>query len=480
MTIKDLFSPVKGFLYSLILLTTFTACDNEDEIVPQVTEELTEEVQINNWIYDTMKEVYFWTDELPSDPNKDLDPTDFFASLKSSSDRFSVIVPDYDELINSLNGVTMEAGYEFMLARVSGENEDVVAIILYVKNNSPAADANLLRGDVITHINGEKITTSNYRTLLDAIEYSHNIQYKRFDTSTKTFVPQQELNLDAVVLAENPNHMNKVITSQTGKKVGYFVYNFFSPGTDKSTTYDDEARQIIADFKAQGVNEIILDLRYNSGGSLSSAVNLASLLGKNVDETKIFSENRWNSLYQEYIEGLADGDQILRKRFINLSENIGNQLSSSKIYVLTGSRTASASELVINGLLPYMDVHIIGEKTVGKNVGSIPVDDEDNPENAYGLLPIVFQVYNSGGESNYADGFLPLADDQVKDIQLPLTPLGDTKEPLLEHALNIIDGITGRFGIDKEMEEQRSKYTVEPIESSLDKKIRTNRIIFDK
>lgn len=468
------------FLVVILFISTFTACreDDEDLIVP--VDEKTEVNEVNSWIYETMKDIYFWSDEIPGNISTSLDPADYFKALKNTNDRFSVIVGDYQELINSLSGVNTEAGYEFTLARVNGESEDVAAIVLYIKENSPAEDAGLLRGDIITHINGQKITTSNYRSKVKEIKASHSIKYKRHNTASGSYEIQPDLSVNAVVLSENPNFIHKVITSQTGKKVGYFVYNFFSSGTNGSTQYDEETRRIFAEFKAAGVDEMILDLRYNSGGSLTSAVNLASLLGKNVDNNKIFSENIWNETYQEYIEGSSNGDQILRRRFLNLTENIGNQLPSQKIYILTGSGTASASELIINGLMPYMDVHIIGEKTVGKNVGSIPVEDEENKDNNYGLLPIVFKVYNSAGESNYSNGFLPQAEDQIKDLQLPLEPLGDVDEPLLARTMEIIDGVSssGRFGTAKE--EEKVEYTIEPIMSSLDEKTRSNRIILDK
>lgn len=452
-------------LIFLPFLAFLTSCDKE--------EPLPAHVEINNWIYDTMKEVYLWTDFIPPSVDKTKEPELFFKDLLYYQDRFSAIYPDYVELQKALEGVSTESGYEYMLAKVSSSSDEVVAIILYIKENSPAAQANLERGDVITKINGTLITTSNYKSLLKQLQSTHTITYKRFNNTTSEFEVQPDVTLDAVVISENPNFLYKVITSETGKKVGYLVYNFFDSGPNNTTVYDDELKQIFADFKAQGINELILDLRYNSGGSLTSAIHLASLAGQNVDDTKIFSENKWNDLYQNYIEGLDNGDQILRRRFVNLQENIGDQLSSGKIYVLTGSRTASASELIINGLRPYMEVFLIGEETVGKNVGSILLNEEDNPDNPYGILPIVFQVYNSAGESDYGDGFIP--DILVEDLQFPLLPLGDVNEPLLSMALANIDGkTTGR--IYEEMS-RPSYMTVEPIMSSIDKKAYSNKLI---
>ena len=458
-------------IFSLFLL----ASCKEEEINPIDEVDDGPHAEVNTWIHDVMKEVYLWTDDIPDDISKNQEPEVFFDALLYSGDRFSALVPDYDELINSLNGVTYEGGYEYSLAKT--EDDNVVAIVTYIKENSPAVNTDLKRGDVITEINGSVMTINNYRDILEQTESTHTLTFRRYDNNLGSFTDQPELEMSTVVLAENPNFTHKVITSQSGKKVGYFVYNFFSSGPDNdSKAYDEEMIQVFSDFQAQGIDELVLDLRYNSGGSLTSAVNLASLIGRGIDNTKVFSENRWNSLYQDYIEGLEDGDAILRRRFVDLTQNIGDNLASGKFYVLTSSRTASASELVINGLSPFMDVHIIGDKTVGKNVGSIPIEDDENAENPIGLLPIVLKTYNSLGQSNYENGFNPAPEDIVSDLQFPMLPLGDPEEPLLARALEHIDGVTGRRDVYTEKYDDRE---LEIISSSLDKKIRSNRLIID-
>jgi carboxyl-terminal processing protease len=459
------------FVYQLLALFllagTFVAC-KDDDVAPAPDANVT----INEWIYEVMNEVYFWTDEIPSNIQKNQDPTDYFKKLLSSKDRFSWIVPDYQDLINSLSGISKEAGYEYMLSRASANNDDVVAIVLYSKKDSPAFAAGIKRGDVITHINGTKMTLTNYRSAIGQISENHTVDYLRYNETTEGFEPQQSLNLATVELAENPNYMHQVFELDGGKKVGYYVYNFFAAGPTTGTQYDQEMENIIADFKSKGVNEVVLDLRYNSGGSVSSARKLGSLLGKGVSSSKVFYENRWNALYQNYFEGRADGDAILRGRFFDNAANIGDNLSSGTLYVLTGSRSASASELIINGLAPYMDVVLIGEKTVGKNVGSVPIEDTDNDENPYGILPIVFQIYNSQGQSDYGNGFAP--NFEVDDFTFPMRDFGDRDEPLLATALSLIAGEGGRIAPDKTPRE-----VLTPIMTSIDRKARTNRLIFD-
>ncbi len=443
------------YAWSLMLTTlialsmlTISGCGNDDDDDPGGGGTPTPpnpNREINNWIYDNMDVYYLWTDQIPSNPNRTQDPEDFFDDLLSSEDRFSYIVDDYQDLINSLNGVSLEAGYEFVLFRESADNENVIALILYVKHNSPAEDAGLMRGDIITQINGTTMDLDNYQFLLGNIDSDHDVSYERFVNESSAYVDQGSVSLTAIELADNPNHVAQVLDFG-GQKVGYFMYTFFSPGTGQA--YDNEMDQIFADFKAQGVTNFVLDLRYNGGGSVSSARNLASLIAPGVTGTNIFYENRWNDELQAYIESLEDGDDILRGKFLEKAENIGQSLAGQTVYVLVGSRTASASELMINGLLPYMDVVIIGEETIGKNVGSIPIEDDENDDNDYGMLPIVFRTYNSDGLSNYADGFSPAGDNLVEEfMQLPLEPLGDPSEPLLARALELMGISTpGRVG----------------------------------
>ncbi|MFY8079029.1 MAG: peptidase S41, partial [Flavobacteriales bacterium] len=104
----------------------------------------------------------------------------------------------------------------------------------------------------------------------------------------------------------------------------------------------------------------------------------------------------------------------------------------------TSTRTASASELIINGLKPYMDVFLIGDKTTGKNVGSVAFEDKENPKNKYGILPFISRSFNSLDQSDYTTGFAP--NIEVKESSERLKPLGDVKELLLRKAQPVLKG----------------------------------------
>jgi len=461
-----------SYVTALLLATSvLMSCKKDEEVAPNKGIDTT--AVVNSWLERTMREVYFWTDQIPKPLDKTLAPKDFFKSMLSPDDRFSVIYPDYQELIRRLSGVSKEAGYEFVLSRVSGSETDVVAVIIYVKKGSPAALAGMKRGDVVSSVNGVAMTLSNYSSLIGQTSEAHTLDFRRIVNGS--YANQPKISLTTLEIAENPNFLDSVYTLPGGAKVGYFVYNFFSAGVSGSE-YDQQVDLVFAKFKAAGVQDLVLDLRYNSGGSLSSATNLASLMGKNISSSKIFYENKWNQAYQTYISGRADGDQILRGRFKDKAQNIGGLLSAGRVFVLTGTRTASASELIINGLRPFMNVVLIGDKTVGKNVGSIALQDEGVKSNKYGILPIVLKIFNSLGQSDYDKGFTP--NFSINEFSTPLLPLGDVKEILLNKALNEVLG--GGITLARAPDGEEAVNSPEILGSSIDKKARTNRLIVDQ
>lgn len=450
-----------SLLLGLFIVLFSFSCQKDPEL-PQV--DPSSSAAANRWIYDVMKQVYLWLDNLGTPISENSDPEDYFeALLYRPTDRFSVIYPDYQELINSLNGINLEAGYEFTLYRESQNNSNVFAEITYIKKNSPASLVDLKRGDIVTQINGTQITLDNYRELLGKISAQHSLTYSRFDEGQGGFVSKGEISLTPVQLAENPNFLDSVYTIN-GEKIGYVVYHFFAPGPgENSPAYDNEMDQIFADFKAQGIQHLIVDFRYNGGGFVSSAVNLASLIAPGVSSTSIFSKTKYNSFITENVESLRN----VQTPFKSKPQNLGPILKGNRVYILTSSRTASASELIINGLKPYMDVFIIGDVTTGKNVGSIPFEDEENPSNKYGILPIVSQSFNSLDQSDYTTGFQP--NISAKESAERLRPLGDVNEQLLRKAIEQITGIPSGARV-----QQLDRVD---LASTLDRKTRSGRMI---
>lgn len=395
---------------------------------------------VNNWILENMQFWYYWNSALPASPDKSQEHEAFFNSLLNEEDRFSWIQENFQELLKSLQGVNKEAGFEYVLYRASPGSNDLVVQILYVKPNSPASSAGLQRGDLISRINNQTLTVDNYRDILAEMSEPFTILYKELDEETQQFGGQKEASLSVVEYAENPNFLHQVYT-YNDRKVGYYVYNLFATGpSSNSTAYSDEMDQIFANFKAQGITDLIIDLRYNSGGAESATRNLASLIGKGVNSSKIFSKRQYNADVEKAIKDDPTlGPNFLLVKFTDKTPNIGAQLRESRVYILTGSRSASASELLINGLRPYMDVFLIGNQTVGKNVGSISLYEENDAKNTWGMQPIVTKSFNSLDQSDYDNGFNPQILDA--DNSLFLYPLGDPRERLLNLALKEITGL---------------------------------------
>ena len=451
--------------FKIILLISFLgilfSCNKEEDL-PAV--DPSSNAAANRWILDIMDEAYYWLGNLGNPISEDSSPEDYFeALLYRPTDRFSVIFPDYQELINSLNGISLESGYEFTLYRESASSEKVFAEVTYIKSNSPASAVDLKRGDRITAINNTEFTTANFREVLAFTDATHTLEYSRYDAALNQYQPKTGISLTPVQLSEDPNFLDTIYTIDN-QKIGYVIYHFFSPGPGNgSKQFDNEADAIFAKFKSEGINHLIVDFRYNGGGFVSSAVNLASLIAPGVKSTDIFSKTKYNSFIMDQIPELRD----VKTTFLAKNENLGNTLTGNRVYILTSNRTASASELIINGLTPYMDVFIIGNTTTGKNVGSIPFEDEANPTNKYGILPIVTQSFNSLDQSDYTTGFNPNI-IALESAEL-LLPLGDINEQLLRKA---IAQITGSSPSGRILKSERFD-----VASSLDQKIRTGRMI---
>lgn len=470
-TFKSLFSPFPGMF---VVLLAVVSC-SEDEIVPaaEVPAAVTHDANayVNSWILENMEYWYLWNDKLPAKTDQNLDPESYFESLLNPEDRFSWIQSNYEELLNSLQGISKEAGYEFVLYREKEGSNNVILQLLYIKAGSPAEAAGLKRGDIVTHINGSQLTTGNYQELLSQIKSNHEVLYKSLMVDEQKFGDPKTVALSTVQFSENPNYLHKVIENG-GKKIGYFVYNFFAGGTDNQPgLYDQEMDAIFADFKSKGITDLVVDLRFNSGGSESSARNLASLIGQGVDASKVFLKRQYNAQVQDaIIKDPSLGEEYLTSHYMKKANNVGSQLTSGRVYILTSSRTASASELIINALKPFMEVFLIGDTTYGKNVGSISLFEENDEKNLWGMQPIVVKVFNSEGLSDYSTGFVP--DVIHKDNGIYLYPLGDPREALLGHAIGQITGTTTSSRITRE--------TRTPVGHSLDLKKRSYNLIMDE
>lgn len=464
--------PIRYALAALLLVAGLASCKkNTEDVTPAPT--YSGNKPVNDWIYAQMSDYYYWNDKLPAYASTDTtaNPEDYFygllnkydATTNPDGDRFSWIAANADSLEAALSGESVTTGMQFRLFLTEQGKTNVAGQVLYVAKGSPAEKAGLRRGDVFTKINGQALTTANYARLLYA-GGSTTYGLATVNAATQTITDSNaSVSVTPLTFQEDPVFFDSVYTV-SGKKVGYLVYNEFNPGPNGSNvaTYDQHIGQIFANFKAQGVQELVLDLRYNPGGSSESATKLASLIGKGVGPGKVFFKQQYNAGLTQYLTRQYGADSF-NEYFTTEANAIGNQLN--RVFVLTSDWTASAGELLINGLRPYMTVTIIGDKTYGKNVGSTTISDDEG-KIRYGLQPIIVKAFNSQGKSDYTGGFQP---DAAVDEPLNLRRLGDPQETLLGTALQAI-ATNGRLAATN-----RSATPLTEIDASLTRKANFGR-----
>lgn len=431
------------FKYILFLLATtslLTSCfkDNDDELTGILSTEV--EFQVKDFIYRGLNFFYLYkadTPELANDAFASEDekntflqsfesPETLFSFLTSPQDRFSILEDNYIELINALNGTTDTNGMEYGLVLYPDGSGNVFGYIRYILPNTDAADQGLTRGVIFNTVDGQQITEDNFRSLFEPSTYT--IGLANYDGTTVT-PTGDEVTLTKAPYTENPVYIAKTFIIE-GQSIGYLMYNAFT------RDFDPELNAAFAQFQADGVTDIILDLRYNGGGSVSTATDLASMVTGQF-QGQVFYNEEWNADRQdEYAEpGLFDG-------VLTTGEAI-NSLGLERMFVITTGRTASASELVINGLEPYIDVIQVGTNTSGKFQASFLLFDapapnfdisQANPAHTYAMLPLVFKTVNVAGNTDFIDGLAP--DVEIAEDYSNLGVLGDTNEPLLAAILN--------------------------------------------
>ncbi|MEY2670556.1 MAG: hypothetical protein RLZZ577_872 [Bacteroidota bacterium] len=443
------------FILLLLLLVTAQACqkDQDDTIVGSSSS--TANLEVQNFIWKGLNQYYLWqTDVANLADNRfanqaALDafltnykvPQDLFDALRVSPtiDRFSWMVDDYVTLEQSLQGITKNNGVEFGLSYKPNSTTEVFGYVRYIIPGSDASTKDIRRGEIFTAVNGTPLTTTNYQSLLFGTNDNYTLNMADYNGTTFSS-NGKTVQLTKTTLSENPILIKNVITVGA-KKIGYLMYNGFY------ADFDSQLNAAFGDFKTQGITDLVLDLRYNSGGSVRTATYLASMITGQFTG-KVFAKQQWNTKINSYFE--TNDPNGLRNFF---TDKIGstpiNSVNMSKVYILTTKSSASASELVINGLKPHINVVQIGDVTTGKNVGSVTLYDSPdfsatnrNPKHKYAMQPIVLKIVNSDGFGDYFNGLTPT--HELKETISTFGVLGDVNEPLLKLAIAKITG-TGKM-----------------------------------
>lgn len=453
---------------SLLIISSFLNCSNKISSIPA-------DIEINDFVWKGMNAYYYWQSDVPDLRDDRFSnqaeinnfsasfstPEDIFESVRyepGTVDRFSWIVDDYVALENAFQGIRLSNGMEFNLYTNQTNSNNVYGVVYYVIPGSDAEKKGVLRGMVFSGINNTQITVLNYRDLLtNSASVNYMLNLADFSAGDPV-LNGTEINLSKEQLQENPIAITKIF-NEGSKKIGYLLYNQFA------SSFDGELNASFGYFKENNITDLIIDLRYNGGGSVRTATYLASMIN-GTNTGKLFSQEIWNEKVMN-----ASAPEYFFNNFTNqilntdsngtilINEPI-NSLSLQKVYFIITGATASASELIINGMNPYIDIRLVGTKTVGKQVGSVTLYDSDtygrnganlNVNHTYAIQPIVLEIKNANLENN-PDGYV--ADDYLpenfgrEDGIINLGVLGFKTDPLLNTAItSIIAGLKSNKSI---------------------------------
>ncbi|TLX74604.1 peptidase S41 [Labilibacter sediminis] len=402
------------FLISVLFL--FAACEKDNGISSEV-------IEINKFIDEAMSTYYFWNVQMPNlSPSKEPDSKKYFEKLLYDKiDQWSFITDDVDALNNYFAGIRKEMGYSLRGYYAFEGSNQVVAFIEYVEPGGPADNAGLKRGDMIVEANGETLTPANYGVLFNSESLTLGLG-TFLNGRIEHLSPY--VKLQAEVLQVDPI-LKKEIFENNGSKVGYLCYTSFI------NELEDDLIAAFGEFKAAGISELILDLRYNGGGAVSTAKLMAGMIGPSSLPGELFIRTSYNTLLTNSIrEYESNSDDY----FYDYFESYSNNLNLSRVYVLTTQNTASASEMVMYSLMPYMQVIQIGEQTHGKYYGSTTISDEDN--HSWALQPIIMRAENKDNSIDYSVGLVP----DVNEWDEYSNELGTMEDVLTAMALDLIWG----------------------------------------
>ncbi len=476
---------LKIALIALVVFSLNTSCYKDKDDDPVDVAVINDE--INDFVWKAMNIFYLYKEQIPNLAddrfsseeaytaylNGFSEPEELFESViyqRELVDRFSFITPDYIALEQQFQGVFKSNGLEFNFYRQPQNPNAVFGLIRLVLNDSEASAAGVKRGQIFNAIGGVPMTVENFGALLSTDTYTLN--FATYNTNG-TAAPEDdriESTSDKATLTKMPYNENPVYISKVlevnGIKIGYLMYNSFT------RTYDSQLNDAFGQFKTAGVQHLVLDLRYNGGGS----VNTASLLGSMI--TGQFNGQVFSKLV--YNENLQSENTLFN--FKNNASEVGgtiNSLNLDKVYVLTTDRTASASELIINSLSPYIDVVQIGDRTTGKSQASITLYDSPNfsrqnanPNHTYALQPLVALSTNKNDAPVDPTGLQSAVEQfRIRESVNNLGVLGEPSEPFLAKAIADITGSGRSFpSVDRNLI---------PLKDRVDIKILDNEMYID-
>ncbi|QNK63287.1 hypothetical protein H7F33_01860 [Pedobacter sp. PAMC26386] len=438
-------------------------------------------------LYLYAKQIYYWSDALPA--YEQFNPRQFSSKSKpldNYNDELYAITqlklnpatgkpyeyygdgfPKYSRIDDmTLANPSASSSIKFADVDVDGNGYDVgIRPVAYIFLNSdkyelfvtavypgsPAAAAGVKRGWIITKVNGTAVGAS--------FKSESSWVFDAFNASSVTIEGQNaidkvpfKLTLNRASYKSSPVYATKVI-ARGGKKIGYLAFARFAALSGSDGLSDASLDPVFADFSAQGVTDLVIDLRYNGGGYVNSATYLTNLIAPSGASGQVMFKETYNPLMQSnqatilanqplvgankkilYQSGrmlTAADDDYSAAANTTVFKKAGSLSGVSNVVFIVTRNTASASEIVINSLKPYMNVKLVGDTTYGKPVGFFPI----TLENRYQVYLPSFETRNSKNEGGYYTGILPDVLDEYDD---PAYVFGDERENYLAKALNVL------------------------------------------
>ncbi|GAB3413620.1 S41 family peptidase [Niabella aquatica] len=438
-----------------VLLIALTACPKKDHIdQPDNTSAV-----VSQFVYDGLSTYYLWSDLMVNKKPTAADNTDpkaYFESVLSPIDKehgWSWITSDIDALFAEFAGTPKDFGWSLNFLKVSDKN--YVAVVKYVFPHTPAALAGITRGNIIDKIGGAVITSSNVGQLFETNTISINV-------NDQNFANARTVSLTPVTIQTNPVLADSVYKNKpefAGRKIGYLFYTDFIEG------FNPQLYNTFADFKAEGITDLVVDLRYNHGGAMNAAIYLASLIAPRaaVENKKPFTQLTYNS----FLNGIFESSGGLPTDSLGVVGGItplNANLNLNKVYIIATDDSYSAAELLTFCLRPYMQVVHIGSKTGGKFTASITIhayndydnraatvynsntlsNEQKNSLKNWAMQPIVAKYADAAGRDFEKPGYL-IPDIPVTSIENQPSawkPIGSTDDYLLARAIAEITGLS--------------------------------------